>query len=107
MWHIPPRLVMLCTSVFYEDGDDNDDDGGELFCRMVDWLKHVKPYFQQRPLPEIFIIANLQHAATRIWACAELEFKLNWMKFWGSDNHYTMVPHFSRLKPFKVGVFFC
>ena len=41
---------------------------------------------------EILTIANLRHTASRIWTCAELEFRLCWIKVYGSDNHYTTVP---------------
>ena len=44
------------------------------------------------PLSEILTIANLWHAASRVWTCAEPEFRLSWMKFSSSDNHYTMAP---------------
>ena len=40
-------------------------------------------------LSEILTIANLWHAASRIWTCTELEFRLNWMKLCRSDNHHT------------------
>ena len=55
------------------------------------WLtnKTYLAYFHLGPLPEILIIVNLQHTASRIWTCAELEFRLCWMNFCISDNHYT------------------
>ena len=40
------------------------------------------------PLSEIFNIANYRHAASRIWTCAEPQFRLRWMKLCSSDNHY-------------------
>ena len=40
----------------------------------------------------ILTIANLWHAASRIWTCAEPEFRLTWMKLLSSDNHYTTAP---------------
>ena len=46
------------------------------------------PYFQLEPLPEILIIANLRHAESRIWTCAEPEFKLCWMKLHSGDNPF-------------------
>ena len=33
-----------------------------------------------------------EHPASRIWTCAEPEFRLSWRKLCSSDNHYTMVP---------------
>ena len=58
-----------------------------------DWrTKGIKPYFQPGPLSEILTIVNLQHAATRIWTCIELELRLSWMKLYSSDNHDTTTP---------------
>ena len=54
--------------------------------------KGVWPYFQPEPLPEILTIANLGHAASRLWICAEPEFKLSWMKLCSSYNHCTTAP---------------
>ena len=45
--------------------------------------------FSWESLSEILTIANLWHAASRIWTCTELEFRLNWMKLCSSDNHHT------------------
>ena len=53
--------------------------------------KDVYPFFQPGPLSEILTISNLQHAVSRIWTCAEPEFRLCWMKLCGSDNYYTTV----------------
>ena len=80
----------------------------ELFCSMVD-QRMVLPYFQPGPLSEILTIVNLRRAARRIWACAEPEFRLWWMKLCSSDNHYinsqyiTAVPIMRLLKtPFTI-----
>ena len=51
--------------------------------------KDAKPYFQPGPLSEILTISNLRHAASRIWTCAQREFRLSWMKLCSSDNHCT------------------
>ena len=48
------------------------------------------PYFQPRPLSEILTIANLRHTASRIWTCAEPEFRLRRIKLCSSNNHYTI-----------------
>ena len=55
-------------------------------------MKDVLPYFQLGPLPEILSIANLRCATSRIWTCAEPDFRLSWMKLCSSNNHYTTVP---------------
>ena len=71
----------------------------ELFL-WYGWLtKGVKPYFQPGPLSEILTIANLQHAASRVWTCAEPEFRLSWMKLCSSDNHYTKAPKKHQIHP--------
>ena len=73
-----------------DDDDDYDDD--ELFL-WYGWLtKGVSPYFQPGLLSEILTIANLQHAASRVWTCAEPEFRLSWMKLCSSDKHYNTAP---------------
>ena len=68
------------------------EDNGELFLQNGWPTKRVKPYFQMGPLWEIFTVANLWHAASRIWTCPEPRFRLCWMKLCSSDNHYTMAP---------------
>ena len=67
--------------------DDDDDDNDELLLCYSWPTKGVKPYFQPRPLSEIFTISNLWHAASKIWICAEPDFRLRWMKLCSSDNH--------------------
>ena len=37
-------------------------------------------------------IANLRHAESRVWTCAEPEFRLSWIKFCSSNKHYTTAP---------------
>ena len=64
----------------------------DCFCGMVDRRKAFTPYFQPGPLSEILTIANLRQAASRVWSCAESEFRLCWMKFCNSDNHYATAP---------------
>ena len=86
---------------FSDDDDDDDDDDG--FYGMVDRRKAFKPYFQPGPSSEMLTIANLRHAASRVWVCAEPEFRLSWMKLCSSDNHYTTAP---QLKPVKLRITF-
>ena len=62
------------------------------FCGMVDRRKAFYPYFQPGPLSEILTITNLWHTASRVWTCAEPEFRLSWMKLCSSNNHCTLVP---------------
>ena len=54
--------------------------------------KGVYPYFQSGPLSEIFIISNLRYILSRIWTCAEPEFRLCWMELCSSGNHYNTAP---------------
>ena len=53
---------------------------------MVDRRKAFTPYSQPEPLSEILTIANLRHAASRVWTCAEPQFRLCWMKLRRSNN---------------------
>ena len=62
------------------------------FCGMVDQRNAFTSYFQPGPLSEILIVANLQHAASRIWTYAEFQFRLCWAKLCSSDNHYSTAP---------------
>ena len=71
----------------FEIYDDND-----LILQNSWPMKSVKPYFQPRTLSEILTITNLWHVVSRIWTCAEPEFRLRWMKLCHGDNCYTMVP---------------
>ena len=56
---------------FNDDDDDDDYDDDESFLRNGWQTKGVIPYFQPRPLSEIFIIANLWLATSGIWTCVE------------------------------------
>ena len=56
------------------------------FCGMVDRRKVFMPYFQPGPLSEILTIANLWHAVSKVWTCAESEFRLCWTKLYSIDN---------------------
>ena len=71
------------------------------FCGIVNRRK-VEPYFQPGPLSEILTIANLWHAAIRIWTSAEPGFRLWWMKLCNSHNHYTTTLTFSYLWTFTL-----
>ena len=61
------------------------------FCGMVDRRKVFSLIFSWDHC-QILTIANLRHAASRVWTCAESEFRLSWMKLCNSDNHYTAAP---------------
>ena len=38
---------------------------------------------------------------SRVWACAEPEFRLSWMKLCSSDNHYTTAPESTEIWTFN------
>ena len=73
-------------------------DNWEWIVLWYGWpTKVVSPYFQPGPLSKILTIANLRHAASRIWTCAEPEFRLCWMKLGAHPNNIwaqaiTMLP---------------
>ena len=54
--------------------------------------KDVYAVFLPGSLSEILTIANLRHAASRVWTCAESEFRLCWKKLCSRDNHWTTAP---------------
>ena len=62
------------------------------FCGMVHRGKAFMTYLKPGPISEINTIADIWHAATRVWTWAESEFRLCWMKLCSSDNHYTIAP---------------
>ena len=63
-------------------------DNWEWIVLWYGWpTKVVSPYFQPGPLSKILTIANLRHATSRIWTCAEPEFRLCWMKSGAHPNN--------------------
>ena len=78
-----------------DNDDDYDDDDDELLLWYRWQTKWVYLYFQPRPLSEICTIVNLWHGTRRIWTHVKLEFRLSWIKLSSSDNHYTMLSHYS------------
>ena len=74
-----------------DDDDDDDDDDVMIncFCGMAEQRKAFRIISSQDHLSEILTIANIRRAASRIWTCLEPEFRLCWMKFCSSDNHFT------------------
>ena len=71
------------------------DDDDELFLRYSWSTKNVYVLFPAGPLSEFFAIANLRHASSRIWTCAESEFRFCWMKLCRSDNRNITAPQIS------------
>ena len=61
------------------------------FCGMVDRRKAFS------------LISSRDNCQSRVWTCAEPEFRLSWMKLCSSDNHYTTAP---QLKPVKLQIRF-
>ena len=66
------------------------------FCGVVDRRKAFTPYFQPGTLSEILTIANHRHDVSKVWTCAESEFRLCW-KLCSSDNHYTSVRNYPQV----------
>ena len=58
---------------------------------FVVWLTDERrlALLSARTIVRDLTIANLRHAASRIWTCAEPEFRLCWMMLSSGDNHYT------------------
>ena len=83
---LPILLFLLYLQICTYDDDDDDDD--ELFFGYGWPTKGVYTLFPAWTIVEILTIANLRHAASRVWTCAESEFRLCLMKLCSSDNHY-------------------
>ena len=66
------RIVSLKARYMTNDDDD------ELFLCYGWPTKGIWPYFQLGPLSEILNMANLRHAPSRVWTCAEPEFRVSW-----------------------------
>ena len=61
------------------------------------WIVFVVWLTDERRLalfPAGTIVRDPHHleSPSRVWTCAEPEFKLSWMKLCSSDNHYTTAP---------------
>ena len=68
----------------------------DYLCGMVDRLKTFS-LISSRDNWEILTTSNLRHPTSRIWTCAEPEFRLCWIKLWSSDNHCTTAPPHTQL----------
>ena len=90
--------------IFREKGlwtfDDDELKMMNCLCGMVDWRKAFI-LISSRDLT----IANLRHTASRVWACAEPEFRLCWMKLCSSDNRCTTALQIYNLKVWKKPLF--
>ena len=87
-----PSTLLLCFWLVLLDNHHDDD---ELFLWNVWPTKGFKLYFQSGPLSEILNFPNLWRAASSVWTCAKLEFRLSWMKLCSTGKHYTTSLFFS------------
>ena len=78
-WRLYWSLSLL-LECFLRDDDD------ELFLSYGWPRKDIYRSFHLALLSEILTIANLRHATSRVWTCAEPEFRLGWMKLRISDK---------------------
>ena len=83
---LPHNNVLTIYKLFIRPDDADDDE--ELFLWYGWPMKGIWPYFQPGPLSEILTIANLRHATSRIWTCAEPEFRLCWVQVVCSNDNY-------------------
>ena len=72
-------ITWFFTCLIFDDDDDDDD---ELFFSLISSRDHC-----QRSSP-----SRISDKPSRVWTCAEPEFRLSWMKLCSSDNHYTTTP---------------
>ena len=74
-----PTFSPHCDRIrFYQSTFDDDDDDNVFVVCLNDDGRLV--YFQPGLLSLILTIANLRHAAGRIWTSTEPKFRLWWMK---------------------------
>ena len=59
------------------------------FCGMVDRRKAFS-LISSRDNCQKSSPSRISNTPSRVWTCAEPEFRLSWMKLCSSDNHYTM-----------------
>ena len=65
----------------------------DCFCGMVDQRKVFSLISSQDHCQRSSPLQTCKHAASRIWTCAEPEFKICWKKLCSIDHNYTMAPH--------------
>ena len=63
-----------------------------VFWGMVDWRKSLSVISSWDHYQIFPTIENFLHATSRVWTCAELEFRFSWMEVCSSDNHYITAP---------------
>ena len=61
------------------------------FCGMVDRRKAFS-FISSRDHCQRSSPSRISDTLSRVWTCAEPEFRLSWMKFCSRDNHYTTAP---------------
>ena len=81
-----------------DDDDDDDDDDEFCFCGIFHQWKEFR-FISSRTI--FLTIANLRHVLSRIWTCAEPDFRFYWMKLWCSDDQYTTASYLF----YKISVF--
>ena len=68
-----------------------------LRCITRFWLNFLRNDWPTKDTisSQFLTFVNLWHAVNKIWTCADLEFRLCWMKLCSSCNHYTSKCHCS------------
>ena len=61
------------------------------FCGMLDRRKAFS-FISSRDHCQRSSPSRISDTPSRVWTCAEPEFRLSWMKLCSSDNHYTTAP---------------
>ena len=73
------------------------------FCGMVDRPKAFS-LISSRDHCQRSSLSRISDTPSRVWTCAEPEFRLSWMKLRSSDNHNTTAPEL-RTKAHKKVIF--
>ena len=73
-WNVELQLIKILKDQFFVNMN-------WIVFLWYGWpMKGISPYFQPGSLSEILTIANVRHAASRVWACAEPEFRIKVVK---------------------------
>ena len=72
-----------------------------VFCGMADQRKTFS-LISSQDHSQRYLPSRIFGTPSRIWTCAEPEFRLCWMKFCSSDNHYTTAPLKDSCKRFLI-----
>ena len=87
------EIILFFLFNIDDDDDDDDDDDNDYdqrgFCGMVDQRKTFSLIFSLDHCRQRFSQSWISDTPSRIWTCAEPEFRLCWMELCSSDTYIT------------------